>query len=234
GEYEISDAHTYLIEKGTKKDEAIFQELKKLIISSKAIRFNGDGYSAEWVKEAAARGLSNVNNVPEALSAYMRPENKEMLAGLGIFNESELHGRVEVEYEKFIMKIQIESRVLGDLAINHIVPTAVQYQTTLLENVKNIKEVFSADEFEQLAGARKNLIREIGGHISAIKAKRNEMIEARKKANIIENTIEKAKAYDETVRPYLQDIRYHIDKLELTVDNELWPLPKYRELLFVR
>jgi glutamine synthetase len=223
-----------LIEKGVKKDEAIFQRLKELIIDSKPIRFNGDGYSAEWVKEAAARGLSNVNNVPEALSAYMRPEYKKMFESLGVLDEQELHGRVEVEYEKFIMKIQIESRVLGDLAINHIVPTAVQYQSTLLENVKNIKEVFPADEFEQLAGARKDLIREIGGHISAIKVKRKEMIEARKKANIIEDVIEKAKAYDETVRPYLQDIRYHVDKLELIVDNELWPLPKYRELLFVR
>ncbi len=223
-----------LIEEGTKKDEAIFQVLKKLIISSKAIRFNGDGYSSEWVKEAAARGLTNVNNVPEALSSYMRPENVEMFEELGVLNKAELNGRVEVEYEKFIMKIQIESRVLGDLAINHIVPTAVQYQTTLLENVKNIKEVFPADEFEELAGARKDLIREIGGHISAIKFKRKEMIEARKKANIIEHAVEKAKAYDETVRPFLQEIRYHIDKLELIVDNELWPLPKYRELLFVR
>ncbi len=223
-----------LIEKGTKKDEAIFQVLKEIIINTKNIRFNGDGYSAEWVKEAAARGLSNINNVPEALSAYMRPEYQKMFDELGVFNKSELHGRVEVEYEKFLKKIQIESRVLADLAINHIVPTAVHYQTTLLENIKNMKEVFSADEFEELAGARKNLVREIGGHISAIKAKRTEMIEARKKANIIEDTIEKAKAYDETVLPFLPDIRYHIDKLELIVDNELWPLPKYRELLFVR
>lgn len=223
-----------LIEKGTKKDEAIFQVLKELIIASKPIRFNGDGYSADWVKEAAKRGLTNVNNVPEALSTYSRPEVIEMFEKLGVLNQSELHGRVEVEYEKFIMKIQIEARVLGDLAINHIVPTAVEYQTTLLENVKNIKEVFPADEFEKLAGARLDLIREIGGHISAIKAKRKEMIEARKRANVIEDVIEKAKAYDETVRPYLSDIRYHIDKLELIVDNELWPLPKYRELLFVR
>jgi glutamine synthetase len=223
-----------LVEKGTKKDEAIFQVLKSLIIKSKAIRFNGDGYSAEWVKEAAKRGLSNVNNVPEAVSAYLRPENEKMFEELGVFSKSELHGRVEVEYEKFIKKIQIESRVLADLAINHIVPTAVKYQTMLLENVKNIKEVFSADEFEQLAGARKDLIREISGHISAIKAKRYEMIEARKKANIIEDIIDKAKSYDETVLPFLADIRYHIDKLELIVDNELWPLPKYRELLFVR
>lgn len=223
-----------LIEKGTKKDEAIFQALKDLIIASKPIRFNGDGYSAAWVEEAAKRGLTNVNSVPEALATYSRPEVIEMFEKLGVLNQSELHGRVEVEYEKFIMKIQIEARVLGDLAINHIVPTAIQYQTMLLENVKNIKEVFSAKEFEELAGARLDLIREIGAHVSSIKAKRKEMIDARKKANIVEDTIEKAKAYDETVRPYLADIRYHIDKLELIVDNELWPLPKYRELLFVR
>jgi glutamine synthetase len=223
-----------LIEKGTKKDEAIFQVLKSLIIKSKPIRFNGDGYSAEWVKEAAKRGLSNVNNVPEAVSAYLRPENQKMFDDLGVFSKSELHGRVEVEYEKFIKKIQIESRVLADLAINHIVPTAVKYQTMLLENVRNIKEVFSADEFEQLAGARKDLIREISAHISAIKSKRYDMIEARKKANVIEDIVDKAKSYDETVFPFLADIRYHIDKLELIVDNELWPLPKYRELLFVR
>lgn len=222
------------IEKGTKKDEAIFQVLKELIIASKPIRFNGDGYSAAWVAEAAKRGLTNVNSVPEALATYSRPEVIEMFEKLGVLNQSELHGRVEVEYEKFIMKIQIEARVLGDLAINHIVPTAINYQTTLLENVKNMKEVFSAKEFDELAGARLDLIREIGGHVSSIKAKRKEMIDARKKANIIEDTIEKAKAYDETVRPYLADIRYHIDKLELIVDNELWPLPKYRELLFVR
>jgi glutamine synthetase len=223
-----------LIEKGVKKDEAIFQVLKGLIIDSKLIRFNGDGYSAEWVAEAAKRGLSNVNNVPEALSAYLRPENVKLLGSLEILNEPELHGRVEVEYEKFIMKIQIEARVLGDIAINHIVPVAIQYQTMLLENVKNMKQVFNDEEFKELASARIELIKEIGGHISAIKAKRKEMIEARKRANVIEDVIEKAKAYDETVRPFLDNIRYHIDKLELIVDNELWPLPKYRELLFVR
>jgi glutamine synthetase len=223
-----------LIETGVKKDEAIFQVLKDLIIASKPIRFNGDGYSEEWVKEAASRGLTNVRNVPEALSAYLRPESKRLFESLGIFNEPELQGRVEVEYEKFIMKIQIEARVLGDLAINHIVPTAVKYQTMLLENVIRQKELFDADEFEQLAGARKELIKEVGGHISTIKAKRKEMIDARKEANVIEDTIKKAEAYDQKVRPYLDEIRYHIDKLELIVDNELWPLPKYRELLFVR
>lgn len=223
-----------LIDKNVKKDEAIFQVLKELIINSKPIRFNGDGYSDEWVKEAAKRGLTNVNSVPEALSAYLRPESRELFGRLGVLNDSEINGRVEVEYEKFIMKIQIEARVLGDIAINHIVPTAVEYQTTLLENVKNMKEVFPPEEFKELAEARLDLIREIGSHISAIKAKRKEMIEARKKVNVIEDAIEKAYAYEREVKPFLDDIRDHIDRLELIVDDERWPLPKYRELLFVR
>ncbi|MDR2910205.1 MAG: glutamine synthetase III [Bacteroidales bacterium] len=223
-----------LIDRGIKKDEAIFQKLKELIINTKPIRFDGDGYSTEWVKEAARRGLTNTTNVPEALSAYLWPESRNLFKKLGVLSETELEGRVEVEYEKFIMKVQIEARVLGDIVINHIVPTAVGYQTMLLENVKNIKEVFSPEEFDELAGGRKELIKEIAGHVSALKRKRKEMIEARKKANIIENVIEKAKVYDKTVRPFLEDIRYHIDQLELIVDNERWPLPKYRELLFVR
>jgi glutamine synthetase len=223
-----------LIEKNVKKDEAIFQVLKDLIVQSKPIRFNGDGYSEEWVKEAAKRGLTNIKNVPESLAAYHRPEFKSIFAKLGIFNESELHGRVEVEYEKFIMKIQIESRVLADVAINHIVPTAVAYQTMLLENVKYMKDVFSPEEFKTLASGRIELIRNIGAHISAIKIKREEMIEERKKANGIEDIVKKAKAYDKLVKPYLEEIREHIDKLELIVDDEKWPLPKYRELLFTR
>ncbi len=223
-----------LIEKSVKKDEAIFQVLKGMIIESKPIRFNGDGYSEDWVKEAAKRGLTNVISVPESLSAYLRPENKALLAKLGVLNELELSGRVEVEYEKFIMKLQIEARVLGDIAINHIVPVAVDYQTMLLKNVKNLKAVFLKEEFDELAAARIDLIREIGLHISAIKAKRKEMIEARKKVNVIEDVIEKAYAYEIEVKPFLDDIRYHIDHLELIVDDEKWPLPKYRELLFVR
>lgn len=223
-----------LIDTGVKKDEAIFQVLKELIISSKPIRFNGDGYSKDWLEEAQKRGLTNIDNVPDSLAAYLRPESKELFDRHGIFNESELLGRVEVEYEKFIMKIQIESRVLADMAINHIVPTAVKYQTMLLDNVKNLKAVFSDEEFQQLAKGRLELIKEIGEHISAIKTKRKEMTNARANANVIEDVIEKSKAYDKIVRPYLDDIRYHIDKLELTVDNEKWPLPKYRELLFVQ
>lgn len=223
-----------LIEKGVKKDEAIFQVLKQLIIESKPIRFNGNGYSQEWVDEAARRGLTNIKNVPDALSAYLRTEFAEMLNKLGIFSPSELHGRVEVEYEKFVKKVQIEARVLGDLAINHIVPVAIQYQTMLLENVKNMKLVFSEKDFDELASGRIELIKEIGHNISAIKAKTKEMVEARKVANVIDDAVEKANAYSNSVLPYFEEIRSHIDNLELVVDNELWPLPKYRELLFTR
>lgn len=223
-----------LVEKGVKKDEALFQVLKRLIIESKPIRFNGNGYSQEWVEEAARRGLTNVSNVPEALSAFLRPGHVQLLKELDILSERELHGRVEVEYEKFTKKVQIESRVLGDLAINHIVPVSVKYMTLLLKNVKYLKEVFSAEEYEQLSAGRKQLIREISHHNSTIKALVHEMTEARKKANVIEDAVEKAEAYDQAVLPFLERIRYHIDKLELVVDNEMWPLPKYRELLFVR
>lgn len=223
-----------LVEKGVKKDEAIFQSLKELIIESKPIRFNGDGYSEDWVKEAARRGLTNVLNVPEALSAYLRPESISMFRKMGVLNETELKGRVEVEFEKYIMKVQIESRVLGDLAINHIVPTAVEYQTILLENVKHLKDVFSPEEYDTLASGRIELIKEIGEHISAIKTLRREMTEARKKANAIPDVMNRAEEYSNYVSPFLEKMRNHIDKLELIVDNEKWPLPKYRELLFVR
>jgi glutamine synthetase len=223
-----------LIENGLKKDEAIFQVLKSLIIESKPIRFNGNGYSEEWIQEAAQRGLSNVSNVPEALSAYTRPEFVNLLDKLDVLTPRELEGRVEVEYEKFVKKVQIESRVLGDMAINHIVPVSIKYMTLLLENVKYLKEVFSENEYEEMASGRKMLIKEISSHISTIKTLVNDMIEARKAANTIEHSVEKAKAYDTSVLPFLNQIRYHIDKLELIVDNEMWPLPKYRELLFVR
>jgi glutamine synthetase len=223
-----------LIEAGVKKDEAIFQVLKKLIIESKDIRFNGNGYSEEWKIEAARRGLTNVSSVPTALEAYHDKRVVEMFGKTGVLSERELEGRVEVEFEKYTKKIQIEARVLGDLAINHIVPTAVQYQTMLLDNVKNLKLVFGEEEYTSLSAGRIELIREIGGHVSSIKAKVKEMIEARKVANGIDSEKEKAYAYEGNVKPYLDDIRYHIDKLELIVDNELWPLPKYRELLFVR
>ena len=223
-----------IINKGIKKDEAIFQVLKKYILESEKIRFDGDGYSSEWHKEAAKRSLSNITSVPEALKHYLTPKSKEVLVGTGIFSEKEIESRVEVEYEKFVKKVQIEARVLGDIAINHIVPTGIRYMTSLLDNVKGLKDVFSEKEYERLAGARKEVIVTISDHISAIKKLVNEMIEERKKANKITNNYDMAVAYEQKVKPYMEEIRDHIDRLELIVDNEIWPLPKYRELLFTR
>jgi glutamine synthetase len=223
-----------LIEKGVKKDEAIFQMIKKLYLESKDIHFDGDGYSDEWVVEAKKRGLTNITSVPESLLKYLEPASKKSLVESGVMTEKELEARVEVELEKFTMKVQIEARVLGDLAINHIVPTAIRYQTSLIENVKGMRDIFSEEEFQGLASSRLNLIKEISGHISSIKAKVHDMVEERKKYNIVEDVQEKAFAYDQKVRPYLEDVRLHIDKLELVIDDEMWPLPKYRELLFTK
>lgn len=223
-----------IIKKGRNKDEAIFQVLKKYILESDRVLFEGDGYSAEWHKEAEKRGLTGMASVPDSLKLYLSQRSREVLVGNGVFSEKELESRVEVEYEKYTKKIQIEARVLGDLAINHIVPTAINYMTSLLENVQRLKEVFNEIEFERLAGARKEVIITISDHISSIKKMVNDMVEERKKANRIEDSYKKALVYENKVLPYLNDIRYHIDKLELIVDNEMWPLPKYREMLFTR
>ncbi|MGA2408379.1 MAG: glutamine synthetase III [Bacteroidales bacterium] len=223
-----------IIKKGRNKDEAIFQVLKKYILESERVLFEGDNYSKEWHKEAKKRGLCNIASVPESISLYLTKQSREVLIGSGVFTDKELESRVEVEYEKFTKKVQIEARVLGDLAINHIVPTAITYMTTLIENVKGLKEVFNDLEFERLAGARKEVIVTISDHISNIKKLVNDMIEERRKANVIEDSYKKALAYESKVKPFLEDIRTHIDKLELIVDNEIWPLPKYRELLFTR
>lgn len=223
-----------LIKKGRKKDEAIFQVLKKYIIESQRIRFEGDNYSEEWRKEAARRGLHIITSVPETLKLYLTPQGKSLLVETGIFSERELKSRVDVEYEKFIKKVQIQSRVLGDLALNHIVPVAIDYITSLLDNVKGLKEVFPEEESENLAAPRKELIKKISYHISEIQRLVHDMIEERKKANVIEDLYDKAIAYERNVKPYLEEIREHIDKLERIVDNEKWPLPKYREILFTR
>ncbi|SMO66974.1 L-glutamine synthetase [Saccharicrinis carchari] len=221
-----------LISKGTGKDEAIFQILKKMIIECAPIRFSGDGYSEDWKKEAVKRGLTNITDVPESISKYLDPTAKRTLIEGGILSEKELEARVEVEYEKFVYKIQIESRVLGDLAINHIVPTAVHYQTRLIQNTQGLKEIFGEEEYKEMAASRLDLIREISHHTSAIKDMRADMIQARKECNKLPDGKEKAEAYNTKVRHFLDEIRYHIDKLELIVDDEMWPLPKYRELLF--
>ncbi|MDG5799121.1 glutamine synthetase III [Marinilabiliaceae bacterium ANBcel2] len=224
-----------LINGGVKKDEAILQILKQYISETKNIRFDGDGYSSEWVKLAQERGLLNVSSVPKALNAYLTPKAVKTFDKTGVFNSKELEARVEVELEKFTKKIQIESRVLGDIAINHIVPTGVRYMNTLIANVQGLKDIFGdEDVYRNLSSDRLDLIKKTSGYIQNIKNSVHDMIEARKVANKEEDIYLKAELYDSTVRPYLGDIRYFIDKLELIVDNEEWPLPKYRELLFAR
>jgi glutamine synthetase len=228
---EFSISVETLIEKGVRKDEAIFQALRELIIASKQIRFEGDNYSDDWIKEAKKRGLSNITDVPEAIRAYHSESAKRLFSSLGILGENEIEARVEVMFENYIMKIQIEARVLGDLAINHIVPTTVKYQNVLMQNVALLKDLYG-DEYLKLAGNRVDLIREISERVTEIKNSVNEMVEARSVANKIASAEKRALAYSKNVFPFLDKIRYHIDKLELIVDDEMWPLPKYRELLF--
>jgi len=223
-----------LIKKDIRKDEAIFQVLRKYITGSKPVRFEGNSYSEEWKKEALKRGLTNVSSVPEAYDAYLTEKSIRLFTDLGVLTEREIIARNHVRLDTYTKKVQIESRVLGDLAINHIVPTAIKYQTMLVENVRGLKDIFGDKEYKNLAVGRLELIQTIGDHISYIKAKVGEMIEVRKVANRIEDEHEKALAYANTVFPFLDDIRYHIDKLELIVDDEIWPLPKYRELIFNR
>lgn len=224
-----------LIGQGVKKDEAIFQILKKFIVESKAIRFEGNNYSKEWEEEAAKRGLTNIADVPLALDKYLDKKTKDLFVKHDVLTEKELEARTEVLYEIYTMKLQIEARVLGDLAINHIVPTGVKYQNILIDNVRGFKEILAdSKEYDSLVSGRIEVVKTVSRHVSDIKRKVYEMIEARKIANKIEDGKEKAHAYSKTVKPYLDDIRDHIDKLELIVDDDIWPLPKYRELLFTR
>jgi glutamine synthetase len=223
-----------LIEKGEKREDAIFEILRKCIIESKAIRFDGNGYSDAWKEEAKKRGLDCETAVPLIYDAYLTPQSIKMFTAVDVFSEKELHARNEVKWEIYTKKIQIEARVLGDLAMNHIIPVATQYQGVLLDNVYKIKSVFDASKVKALSAQDFELIEDISKHINTIKTKVDQMIEARKVANKIESEREKAIAYSNTVFPFFDEIRYHIDKLELVVDNEMWTLPKYRELLFIR
>lgn len=216
--------------KDMKKDDAIFNVLREYIKQSKKILFEGDGYSEAWQKEAAKRGLSNFKNTPEALKVRASKEAIDLFSELGIMNQVELEARYEIELEEYTKKIQIEGRVLGDISKNHVIPTAIRYQNTLIENVKGLKEIFGK-EFETIAKEQIILIKEISGHIEGINSKVESMIEERKKANNLTDAHKMAEAYCNNVKPYFDVIRGHCDKLELLVDNELWPLTKYRELL---
>jgi glutamine synthetase len=223
-----------IIEKGVKKDEAILQVLRKLIKQSKAIRFDGNNYSEAWKVEAKKRGLDCESNIPLIYDAYLTPQSMELFRRGNVYNDREMEGRTEVRWDLYVKKVQIESRVLGDLSMNHILPTVLEYQTMLINNVQGLKNLYSAEEYKGLAKRRLELIKEISERVDIIENKVNEMIEARKVANLIETEREKALAYSNVIFPFFDEIRYHIDKLELIVDNEKWPLPKYRELLFIR
>ncbi len=219
--------------KDLKKDEAVFNVLREYIKSCKPILFEGNGYSEAWEKEAKKRGLSNNKSTPEALKVKVSEDAIALFEEMNVMSKIETEARYEVEIEAYIMHIQIEGRVLGDIARNHIVPTAVKYQNILIENVKGLKEIFDK-KFKTVSKEQINLIEEISSHIEGINANVTKMIAERKSANNIESIEEKAHAYCYKVKPLFDDIRYHCDKLELLVDDEIWPLTKYRELLFTR
>lgn len=219
--------------KGMKKDDAVFNILREYIKKSKNILFEGNGYSEAWEKEAKKRGLSNNKSTPEALKAKVSKSALDLFETLGVMNKVESEARYEIEMEEYVFRVQIEGRVLGDIARNHVVPTAVKYQNVLIENVKGLKEIYG-DSFKAIAKEQLNLIEEISGHIESINSNVTKMTNERKKANSIEDIEKKAFAYCNKVKPLFDDIRYHCDKLELLVDDELWPLTKYRELLFTK
>lgn len=219
--------------KKMKKDDAIFNVLREYIKDSKRIRFEGDGYGEAWEIEARKRGLSNNKTTPIALKEQVSKKTIALYEGLGIMNKIEIEARHEIEVEEYAMHIQIEARVLGDIARNHVIPTAIKYQNILIENVQGIKDIYGKD-FKKLAKEQMNLIESISSHIENINGGITDMINARKKANKIEDSEKRAIAYCDKIRPYFEEIRYHCDKLELLVDDEIWPLTKYRELLFTR
>ncbi len=213
---------------------AIIDVLREDITTCKPIRFDGNGYSDEWVEEAQKRGLDVEKSCPKIFERYLDDESIKMFESLGVMTKKELEARNEVKWETYTKKIQIEARVLGDLSMNHIIPVATRYQTQLLQNISNMAVVFPIDTADKLSGRNKKIIEEIAERTSEIERMVDELVNARRQANKIEDEHLKAIAYHDTVEPWLDDIRYQIDKLELIVDDSLWPLPKYRELLFIR
>ncbi len=222
------------IARGVKKDEAILKELQKLIKHSKKIRFEGNGYGEEWVKEAKKRGLSNLKDTPRALDVWAKKETKELFTKMGILSSVELEARHDIELENYIMKIQIEARVMGDLAKNHIIPASIEYQNKVIQNVKGLIEVLGEKDGKKMAKTQMLIIKSISRHINELNDLVNDMVDARKEANLVKGNRERAFAYCDKVKSYFDEIRYHADKLELQVDDEMWPLPKLREMLFTR
>ncbi len=223
-----------LIEKGEPKISAILEVIRKYIRECKPIRFDGNGYSDEWKEEAKRRGLDCEASCPLIYDNYLKPQTVTMFEATGVMNRKELEARNEVKWEMYTKKIQIEARVLGDLAMNHIMPVATEYQSRLIDNVYKLKDLFPTDKAAKMSSKNRELIEEIADRTIFIKEHVDAMVEACKVANKLGSEREKAIAYHDTVTPMLEEIRYHIDKLELIVDNQMWTLPKYRELLFIR
>jgi len=222
------------VKKGMKKDEAILKELQKLITASKKIRFEGNGYGDEWVKEAEKRGLSNIKDTPRSLLTLKGKKVKKLYEELGILTERELEARVEIELEKYQMQIQIESRMCGEMALNYIIPAALKYQKILTDNVSGVMDVLPKSSASKSTKIQLKMIEEISERVEVIKNSIDEMIEERKKANTKTDSEERAAAYCDKVKPFMETIKYHSDKLELIVEDEIWPLPKLREILFTR
>ena len=219
------------INKGTKKEVAIINVLRDYVTKSKSIRFEGNGYSDEWKNEAKKRGLNNVPTTPHALDFYITPKAEKVLVSNGVMNERELHARYEIMLESYIKKVQIESRIIADLAVNHVVPTAIAYQNKLIDNLRGLKEIGMADKANKTL--KDNIIL-ISKYIDSINEDTEAMIEERKTANNMEDAKLKAVHYCDKVKTYFDKIRYCVDKLETMVDDENWPLPKYREMLFIK
>jgi glutamine synthetase len=228
-----SEVDALIATKGLKKDEAIFNVLREYIKTSRNILFEGNGYGDDWQAEAEKRGLSNNKNTPEALKIKIDPKTIALYEGLNVMNKVEIEARYEIEIEEYVHILQIEGRSLGDIARNHVIPTAVKYQNILIDNVKGLKDIFGKD-FKKYASEQLVLIADISQRIEAINSGVTTMTNERKKANNIKDTTKKATVYCNQVKPLFDDIRYHCDKLELLIDDELWPLAKYRELLFTK
>ncbi len=223
-----------LIEKGKDKHAAIISVLREDIKTCKPIRFDGNGYSDEWVEEARKRGLDTERSCPLIFDRYLDKESIEMFESLGIMTQKELEARNEIKWETYTKKVQIEARIFGDLSINHIIPQVLAYQTKLAQNVAALKTILPDDEFKTVAASNLALISEISQRVKTIEDGCQQLTDARKVANKIESEREKAIAYHDSVEPLMDQIRYHIDKLEAKVDDEVWTLPKYREMLFIR